>query len=56
VINVENQILKGLIDDGTPLTKAILKMAEDYARGYQPASNDIAKGWQGYGEGRLEDV
>ena len=53
---MENDRLKGLIDDGTPLTKAILKMAEDYATGYQPPSNDVAKGWQGYGEGRLEDV
>ena len=44
---MENQLLKGLIDDGTPLTKAILKMAEDYATGYQPSSNYIAKGWQG---------
>lgn len=53
---MKNQILKGLVDDGTLLTKAILKMAEDYVTGYQPPSNDVGKGWQGYGEGRLEDV
>ena len=23
-------------------------MAEDYATGYQPPSNDVAKGWQGW--------
>ena len=51
---MENDRLKGLADDGTLLTKAILKMAEDYARGYQTPSNDIAKGWQGYGENNHE--
>ena len=45
---METNMLKGLIDDGTPLTKAILKMAEDYATGYQLPSIDIAKGWQGW--------
>jgi hypothetical protein len=45
---MENDRLKGLVDDGTPLAKAILKMAEDYATGYQPPSNDVAKGWQGW--------
>ena len=39
MINMENPTLKGLIDDGTPLTKAILKMAEDCATGYQSSSN-----------------
>lgn len=45
---MENDRLKGLVDDGTPLTRAILKMAEDYARGYQTQCNDVAKGWQGW--------
>lgn len=53
---MESDILKGLIDDGTPLTKVILKTAEDYATGYQTSCNDVAKGWQEYGEGRLKDT
>lgn len=53
---MESNMLKGLVDDGTPLTRALLKLAEDYATGYQPPSNDVAKGWQEYGEGGLKDV
>jgi len=58
---MENDRLKGLIDDGTPLTKAILKMGEDYATGYQSPSNDVAKGYvseydKGYQDGTKETV
>ena len=36
----ESDIVKGLIDDGTPLTKAILSYAQGHAAGYQKVSDD----------------